>query len=188
VRAALAYPSPLETIKFGFPYLSWLPVMIGGYLITRYLNANREQFTRITLSIGVGLMAAWGIITLINDFGVLYHDHPLVVTKHPPTLDYLTLYLGIVFLLLAFFHRFTVLQDVWFGRLFSILGQTALFFYVIHIYALIGAKEIIGPFVPLEGFALAVFYVAITLPPLFVLCYFYRALRKAHPNSVLQYL
>jgi len=188
LRAAMAYPSPVETIKFGFPYFSWLPVMIGGFLITRYLIAHREYFTRVTLSIGSGLLVAWGIITLVNNFGVLYPDHPLVVTKHPPTLDYLTFYLGFTFLLLGTFHGVSGLQNSWIGQKLATLGQTALFFYVAHLYALIGAKEIINPFVPLEGFALAIFNVAITLPPLYIICYHYRALRKAHPNSILQYL
>ncbi len=188
LRAALLYPSPAEPVKFGFPFYSWLPVMIGGYLITRYLNANREKFARVTFGIGAGLLAAWGILTLINDFGVLYPEHPIIVTKHPPSLAYLSFYLGLTFLLLSAFHYFQFLQDSWAGRRLATLGQTALFFYVMHIYALIGAKEIVGPFLPMEGFGLAAVYVVVALIPLYWLSSRYRALRKAHPDSVLRYL
>ncbi|MCA9914457.1 MAG: DUF1624 domain-containing protein, partial [Anaerolineae bacterium] len=77
IRAALLYPSPVENIKIGFPYLAWMPIMLFGYLAMRYLNTRREHFTRITLSIGAALLAAWAVITLNNTIGVHYHDHPL---------------------------------------------------------------------------------------------------------------
>lgn len=188
IRAALLYPSPVETMKIGFPYFAWMPIMLFGYLVMGYLYTHRENFSQITMRIGVALLATWALITLGNGFGVHYHDHPLVVTKHPPMLDYLTFYLGWVFVLLSVFHGVSFLQQSWPGRKLAVLGQTALFFYVVHEYVYIFVNPVLNRITPLEDGALALGIAAVSLVILYFMSYYYRALRKAHPNSVLQYL
>lgn len=188
LRAIFLYPSPAETITFGFPYLAWLPVMLFGYLVMRYLNQHRELFTRVTLGIGGGLLAGWLLLTLWNEFGVLYTAHPLIVTKQPPMLAYLTLYLGITFTLLGIFHRITFLSESWLGHKLSILGQTALFFYIMHYYVYTLVNPIINRILPLEGFWLSIAISIVSVIVLYIMSYHYRNLRRAHPDSVLKYL
>ncbi len=188
LRAALLYPSPVEDIKIGFPYFAWMPIMLFGYLVMRYLYTRREQFTKVTLRIGAGLLVAWLFITLGNSIGVHYHEHPLVVTKHPPMLDYFTFYLGWVFVLLGIFHHVRWLQQSWPAQRLVVLGQTALFFYVVHEYVYILVNPILNRLTPLEGSTLSLAIAAVSLVILYFMSYYYRALRKSHPNSVLQYL
>src|SRR4030095_7550559 len=67
------------------------------------------------------------------------------VSKYPPALSYVTLELGIMALVLAGFVALSrrVGQVAWLEPL-RVLGQTALFFYVLHVHVLTLAAHALG--------------------------------------------
>ena len=111
----------------------------------------------------------------------------LHVSKYPPSLTYDGLELGIAALLLAGLLRLTrtavprVLEPL------RLLGQTALFFYVLHIHLLklvAVVFRIDGKLGMASAYIGAVGVVVVLLP----LCFYYRRFKAAHPNSLARFI
>ncbi|QEE27079.1 DUF1624 domain-containing protein [Terriglobus albidus] len=131
-----------------YPLLVWIAVMALGYAIAPvFLSLRRGQ-----------ILTASGVLLLVFFFGLralnLYGDpHPWTsgetpaqtvmhffnVQKYPPSLLFLSVTLGILFLLAPLFDR-------WDGRFTDILrvfGSVPLFAYVVHIYLLHAANIVL---------------------------------------------
>jgi uncharacterized membrane protein len=121
---------------------------------------------------------------LLRDDGSLVQW--LHVSKYPPALAYTTLELGLAAALLAGLLSATGTRDAVAGPL-AVLGQTALFFYVLHVHALL----LVGRVLHLEhATGIAGAYVgglAITAA-LYPLCVRYRRYKRAHPDGWARYL
>lgn len=187
LRSLFLYIGPNDPIDFGFPVIPWLAVMLVGFVSTRYIKDHPQHFGRFTL---MGSLIAFGgyLLTIaFNDFGRLYYEHPLIMTKHPPALDYLFFYFGITYGLLHLFGRLSALEQTPLLRGLALLGQTSFFFYLIHSYVL---SATILPLRRVIDQPVAVSFIgcAIALVILYPLCAKYRQIRSAHPNSLLQYL
>lgn len=186
LRAILLAPSGNESWLVLFPILPWLPVLLLGFISGNFLAQNKIRLADYALKMGVILLITWLLVVLNNGFGNLYFDNPLIYGKHPPDLAYLACYTGFSFLLLAFYSRLEPYLTEMPWRYIGVFGQTALFFYIIHIRLL----DLIGallplPFVPLvQSFIL----VGIAAPILYILCAIYRMIKRRYPTSILQYL
>lgn len=187
LRSVLLYMSPLDPIYLGFPALPWLCVILLGYVTMRYLNKHPENFSIVTLTVAAGAWCVWVVLVTFNDFGVLFPLHPLLMTKHPPSLAYLTFYIGLTYALLYVLHRNRTVQASFPFNRIALLGQTALAFYVLHFYVIDIFSAALENF-SLDPFVAVLIIAALSLALLYVLCTRYRSLRKAHPNSLLQYL
>jgi len=131
-----------------YPLLVWIAVMVLGYAIAPvFLSPRCDQ-----------ILTASGVLLLVFFFGLralnLYGDpHPWTsgatqaqtvmhffnVQKYPPSLLFLSVTLGILFLLVPLF-------DHWRGRFTDILcvfGSVPLFAYVVHIYLLHAANVVL---------------------------------------------
>ena len=187
LRGLFLYPSVNADIVLGYPVMAWLPIIMFGFVSATYVAKNREQFEPYTLRISLVSWALWAVIMVVDGFGRLYSEHPLVFTKHPPGLDYIFFYGGCLFFALHLFQRFKGLENIYPIKVLSILGQTSLFFYVLHRYVIwgvsLGVRRL--PFDPLIH---AVIVVAISLIILYNLCYRYRIIRRSNPDSLLRYL
>jgi uncharacterized membrane protein len=95
---------------------------------------------RLAFWFGAGALALFPIVRIIGrpvgDF------HPpagpgwtafLNLTKYPPSLAFILMTLGIDLLLLALLSRGTEIFRRW-GKPVLVLGRTALFFYIVHLY------------------------------------------------------
>lgn len=187
VRTLFLYMSPLDPIKFGFPVLPWLGMIAMGYLTMRYVDARPAHFGPLTLLVALLSWIAWFIIADSNGFGSLFPLHPLLMTKHPPALDYLMFYTGLTYTLLYVMHRLQPFQHRFPLKRVALLGQTALIFYLLHFYVIDVMTILVLPF-NLYPLVSALLVAALSLPVLYLLCTRYRAYRKAHPESVLKYL
>jgi uncharacterized membrane protein len=186
LRSIFLYPSWVDPLAFGFPLLPWLAVILFGYTSGRYISDNPTRILPYSLVVGLSSAALWTVVVVFNDFGVLYHDHPLIFSKHPPALDYLLFYLAMAGLLLAVFSL-RPLQARLLMRFLALLGQGALVFYLLHFYVLDWLTLwLIG--LPIRQLVLNFVIAGVALLVLFALCSAYRTLRKRYPNSVLQYL
>lgn len=187
LRTVFLYMSPLDPIDFGFPVLPWLCVILLGYMTMRYLHTNPQHFTRVTFAIALAAGCIWLVISDANQFGVLFPLHPLLMTKHPPSLAYLTFYTAVTYLLLHLLHVYRSVQERFPFNRIALLGQTAFMFYILHFYAIDLFSALLEP-VELHPFVAVLLIAVLSLLLLYVLCRRYRLIRKAHPNSLLKYL
>lgn len=188
LRAVLVAPSVEDlTWKTQFPALAWLPVVLLGFVAGSRVVAGAAPLGRLALWLGVVCLALFAGVMLAGNIGTTYPDHPLIFGKHPPDLAYLSLYTGLACLLIALHSRLESINTALPFRLVTVLGQTALFFYLVHIRLL----ELISPVfasLPRPPLELSLLIVLVALPVLVLLCMGYRACKRQYPDSVLKYL
>ncbi|WP_339425593.1 DUF1624 domain-containing protein [Pseudomonas proteolytica] len=132
-------------LRTTYPVLPWIGVIALGYGIGPWfcgsMAAARRQ--RYLLLAGVGALAGFGVLRLINGYGEapwqMYDSQVQTlmsffnITKYPPSLLFLALTLGVGLLLLLGFERAG--QRRWIGTL-AVFGAAPMFFYLLHLYVL----------------------------------------------------
>jgi uncharacterized membrane protein len=188
----LLQPDREGWLAVNYPVLPWLGVMGLGCGVGFVVGARPERITRLFLLMGALLLAFWLPLRLLGGYGNLtpyeggdWRDL-MLMSKYPPSLTFLTWILGGMAVAIAIHHRFAQrLRPKRFWGLVTLFGQTPLFFYVVHLmlYRFLGL-------VPLLRGSLAAAYLAwlVGLAVMAPLCYGYRALKRGHPQSVLQYV
>ncbi|MGQ9888914.1 MAG: acyltransferase family protein [Aggregatilineales bacterium] len=188
LRAVLLAPSVEDiTWKTQFPAPGWLPIVLLGFIMGARTATGGAPLGRMALRVGLGCLALFALTMAAGDVGSLYPANPLVFSKHPPDLAYITLYTGLTCLLIALHSRPDAPNTAAPFRAVAVLGQTALFFYLVHIRLI----ELVSPLIarlPLEPLERSLLIVAATLPALLFLCAAYRFYKREHPDSILQYL
>lgn len=181
----------------GFPLLGWGPVMWLGYALGRNMSNPRLQRPHTWLIIGGALLSGWLVLRLIGGFGDLGAYRPgdplpqfLVMSKAPPSLSYLAFKLGIAAFILAGLLAFPALIDTGPLRVLTLIGQTSLFFYIMHIvvYHLLAQLFLMVDLPALPGIVYGYAVWLVGMAPLVWLCSRYRVERKKRPESVLRYL
>lgn len=188
LRSALLAPSVEDmTWRAQFPALPWLPVVALGFIIGKRVVTGSIRLERKAVSLGVSFVVLGMVVTLTGGFGNLYPNHPLIFGKHPPDLAYLLIYIGITFLLIAFHSRFNLSNTPFLLRAVAAMGQTALFFYIVHVRLIYVFSLLIAP-LELPSLERSLLIALAALPLLVALCMKYRAYKRAHPDSLLRYL
>jgi len=183
-----------------YPLLPWLGMMCLGWAFGRYVleaRAGRARLPvdRLLAGAGVAALGLFALVRGLNGYGniLLYReDGSLVqwlhVSKYPPSLTYSALELGLMALLLAGFWRLEkhpgavrVLEPL------RTLGQTALFFYLIHVHLLEGAAVALGVKKQL-GLGVTYGATAVTLAVLYPACAWYQRYKAAHPGGWTRYV
>ncbi len=133
-------------IKASYPVLPWIGVIILGYLAgplySRSMSA--EHRGRLLLQLGAGCLLLFVVLRGFNIYGEtldwqLYPDlltslmSILNLTKYPPSLNYLLVTLGLMFLLLFVLEKS---QGNWTQILVN-FGSAPMFFYILHLYVLL---------------------------------------------------
>jgi uncharacterized membrane protein len=178
----------------GYPLFPWLCTMVLGFCFGRWLlvqspQSQSERAWRLLLRCGIGLLFLYLVLRGVNglgNMGLYRHDGSLVqwlhVSKYPPSLAYWGLELGLAALLLAmaFAARLSFAPLV-------LLGQTALFYYLLHAHLLKLASLALGMHKKaglLATYLAAVAVVLLLLP----VCSWYRRYKAAHPKGWPQYI
>jgi uncharacterized membrane protein len=197
MRALFLTYSYETTPAVGFPVLGWGPVMWLGFVVGRHMNREVLQRPLTWLLIGSALLALWLGLRFLGGFGDLGAYSPgdpwpkfFVMSKAPPSLSYLAFKLGIAALMLAGLFAFPKLIDTGPLRILTLIGQTSLFFYVMHItvYHVLGRAflSLDVPHLPGVIYGYALWLAGMVV--LILLCRRYGTLRKRYPDSVLKYL
>lgn len=182
-----------------YPLLPWLSIMMGGFVLGRWLLETRERDGRSRvapmLGIGFALLALFAVVRAIDGYGnwLLHRDSTAVlqwlhVAKYPPSIAYSSLELGICFCLLALFFA---LDDASPRRAlapFGLFGATAFFYYVIHLHLLVGFESIVRLNRQTHGLLTTWSATAIVLVVLAPACAWYRGYKRAHPDGWTRYL
>ncbi|GAA0656348.1 DUF1624 domain-containing protein [Rheinheimera tangshanensis] len=139
-------------IKASYPVLPWIGVIILGYLAgplySKTLSA--EHRGRLLLQLGAGCLLLFIVLRGFNIYGEtldwqLYPDlvtslmSILNLTKYPPSLNYLLVTLGLMFLLLFVLEK---PQGNWTQILVN-FGSAPMFFYILHLYVLLVLYRIV---------------------------------------------
>jgi uncharacterized membrane protein len=101
--------------------------------------ANPAAIPRKAALIGIGFLLLFLLVRLSASFGNIHPVNTwnwitfLNVTKYPPSLAYILLTLGVDLLLLALFAGIMTTLRRW-AKPLLVFGQTALFFYLAHLY------------------------------------------------------
>jgi uncharacterized membrane protein len=126
--------------------------------------------------------------------GLLRDDTTVVqwlhMSKYPPALVYSLMELGLMALILVVFMRYERRMQ---GppnprNPLLVFGQTSLFFYMIHFIVLGASAIIITGGTNLRGLTETYLAAIGTMIVLYPLCIAYRALKRKHPKSFLQYI
>jgi uncharacterized membrane protein len=182
--------------------------MCLGWVFGRRLLAWKKEgrdvdrtAARVLAIGGVVGLTAFAVLRGIDGYGnmLLHRDGGslvqwLHVSKYPPSMTFVGLELGIMALLLSALFAYAARRDgESFGGPLLVIGQTALFYYLLHIHVLKLAGVLTGwhdthadhgQLGLWSAYASGVAVVLLLYP----LCVRYRRLKTQHPRSVLQYV
>jgi uncharacterized membrane protein len=179
----LLIPGQTGTLRVIYPLIPWLGITGLGILFGSGLIRNRKSTHRRTLFAGVALVILFLIVRALGSFG---NFHPpqgtnivafLSLTKYPPSLVFILLTLGLNLLLIYFLMRWETALTRW-AKPLLIFGQTALFFYLVHlyIYGFIGFAFPRG-----TGYGQLYIIWLVGLAVLYPLCLLYRRFKSKTP-------
>jgi uncharacterized membrane protein len=194
-----------EQVHAIYPVTHWLAMMVLGWVFGGYLLARRER--------GRGLpirpLLIWGFISLdlflmvrgLGGYGNMWlqaDDNSLVqwlhVSKYPPSLAFISLELGLMAWCLAGFMWLQGRVEARPNGLLLVLGQTALFFYVLHFLCLgisgIAFRVTSGgdPEVAPGGLGLAALAAVCVVALLYPACRWFRSFKRARPESWVRFI
>ncbi len=181
-----------DTVLVVYPVLPWLAMMVLGWAFGRHLAGGGRAEPLLWIA-GVAALALFAVLRGLDGYGnMLLHrdDGSLVqwlhVSKYPPSLSFTLLELGIMALVLAALFRLerrVPAPPTW----SVVLGQSALFFYLLHIHILELGAHALGM---KKGGDLVETYLAAAavIALLFPLCWWYRSYKLRHPNSLARFI
>ncbi len=137
---------PGYSIDMFYPLIPWFAVMAAGYCAGPLFLQNAQGRRKVFLLIGTAALLAFIALRLTNAYGDPKPWSPqrtleltvfsfLNCQKYPPSLLYLLITLGIMFICLALFE-WQKLQRL--GFVLLSFGRVPLFFYIAHIYLIHG--------------------------------------------------
>jgi uncharacterized membrane protein len=141
---ALYTIAPQHFVLIVYAFLPWTGLMLLGYCFGKlYTNEVNPVWRRkILLRTGAGLLSLFLILRIINSYGdpVAWSSHDrgplftflsfLNVNKYPPSLDFLSVTIGVALLMLALLEP---LQNK-LTAVLAIYGRVPLFYYLLHFY------------------------------------------------------
>ncbi len=187
IAAATMSGGQLGSIMYLYPFLPWTGFMMVGWALGMRL-AGPGMRARDWLGLAAVAAVTFVIVRGANGYGNAHLLRPdgswlewLHVSKYPPSLAYAGLELAIAFGLLAAVWRW---KTPW--RPLVVIGQTALFYYVLHAHLFKGAAVLLGLY---KSTGLGVTYVAwlAMLVLLYPLCRWYLGVKRRHPDSALRF-
>ncbi|MEM9489197.1 MAG: FAD-dependent oxidoreductase, partial [Myxococcota bacterium] len=191
-----------------YPLLPWLAMMMLGWAFGRYLldwlapdrpspgAGTARDPVRLLTWVGVAALVVFVAVRAGNGYGnmmLLREDHSWVqwlhISKYPPSITFTTLELGLMAVILAGLiglerrlrRPASAVNPV------LVFGQTALFFYLLHIPMLELGAHALGVHQAL-GIGATVVASAVTMAILYPLCRWYRGYKSRHPGSWARYI
>jgi uncharacterized membrane protein len=144
-----------------FPLIPWCAVTLLGFSMGFLFESDSAKNRRTLLWMGVASLVLFALLRFTNVYGnpgaAIAHSTPgnwhvmpslsktiilfFDVEKYPPSLEYLLMTLGGIFILLAAAGARSL---GWFGRALEIYGRVPLFFYILHLYVIHLAAILLG--------------------------------------------
>ena len=181
-----------------YPVVPWLAMMLLGWAFGSVLRAPRPAGrtpAQLCARAGALSLALFALVRGWNAYGnmaLLRRDDSWVewlhVSKYPPSLAFASLELGVMALCLAALF-------VWEGRIAQVrrgnpllvLGQTALFFYLLH-FPLLGVAGALLGLIGQAGLVTTWLGGIAVVAVLYPACRAYRSYKSRHPDGLAQYV
>lgn len=186
LAAATMTSGHIGRMLYLYPAVPWMGILFVGWALGHRI-AGPGMRSRDWLMLALGAALVFAVVRGANAYGnehLLRRDGSWIewlhVSKYPPSLAYVTLELAIAFALLAIFWRWKM---PWTPVV--ALGQTALFYYLIHIHLLKVTAAALGMYKSCGLGTVVIGWLAV-LVVLYPLCLSYLGLKRRHPRSVLR--
>jgi len=193
----LFLPGNPQPLVVGYPTLHWLALMLLGWSFGQYLLLRPHasaQLSRQLLGAGGLFLLGFALVRGFDGYGNMglhRKDQSLVqwlhVSKYPPGLSYVTLELGLCFLCLSAFFVISERFPPKPGNLLLVLGQTPMFFYLLHFPLLVRGAQVLGVEGKL-GLGATFLGAAAVIIVLYPACRVYRRYKAAHKHGLAQYI
>jgi uncharacterized membrane protein len=176
-------------LLIAYPTIPWLAILLLGWawgrrLLTR--PAARESLAGKLALGGLGALLIFAVVRGVSGYGNMglpRYGNTVVqwlhVSKYPPGLSYVSLELGIAWLCLAALFAFARTHAFRTNGLVLTLGQTPMFFYLLHFPLLVlsaRALKVAGHL----GLGAAYLGAAAVVVALYPACRWYRGYKAAH--------
>jgi uncharacterized membrane protein len=196
LASLLLVPGSHGRVIVAYPTLHWLAMMLFGFVFGRFLALRPDpcRVLRGLAGAGAVLLALFAVVRGANAYGnmsLLRESGALVqwlhVSKYPPSLTYDLLEFAILSLLLAALcavESRTTPRD---AGLLLVLGQTPMFFYLLHIPLLVLTAHALGVTHSL-GLGATYGFAALVVALLYPACIAYRRYKTANPDGWTRYL
>jgi uncharacterized membrane protein len=133
--------SPNFMFFVAYPLIPWIAIMLLGFSLGRLFESPIEEQKKYLLVAGSVATLLFVVIRIINVYGDpvpwssqksgLYTFLSFInLSKYPPSLLFILLFLGITFLLL----RFTDTAPEKLRHVVSVYGRVPMFYYLLHLY------------------------------------------------------
>ncbi|MFL5305020.1 MAG: DUF1624 domain-containing protein [Polyangia bacterium] len=173
-----------------YPTLHWLAILLLGWSWGRRLvttPASRETAARDATRAGLVGLAIFVVLRAANGYGnmlLLRESSALVqwlhVSKYPPSITYDALELGLMALILAALFRLAERRRaISPNSVLMVLGQTPMFFYLLHFPLLVGGSRLMGVNEKL-GLGATYLGAGAAVALLYPVCRWYRGYKAAH--------
>ncbi len=196
IATLLLVPGSHGRVIVAYPTLHWLAMMLYGWALGRWLVARPDprRLRRALALGGVVLLALFGVVRGANGYGNMALPREsgslvqwLHVSKYPPSLSYVLLELGILSLALAALYFVEDRSSPKSDSVLLVLGQTPMFFYLLHIPLLVLTAHALGVAHTL-GLGATYAFAALAIAALYPACRSYRRYKQAHPDGWTRYL
>ena len=172
-----------------YPTLHWLALLLLGWSWGRRLVTTpsaRATATRDLARAGIAALVLFAVLRGVDGYGNmrLFRDSlaPLQwlhVSKYPPSITYDALELGLMALILSAMFRLAAHRIPNPNGLFMVLGQTPMFFYLLHFPLLIQTARLLG-IESKRGLGTSYLGAAAVVAVLYPVCRWYRGYKAAH--------
>ena len=177
-------------VIIAYPTLHWLAILLLGWAWGRRLvtaPASRETAARDAARAGLLGLAVFAVLRAANGYGNMLLPREswslvqwLHVSKYPPSITYDALELGLMALILAALFRLAERRRaVSPNSLLIVLGQTPMFFYLLHFPLLVDGSRLMGVNEKL-GLGATYLGAASVVALLYPVCRWYRGYKAAH--------
>lgn len=186
-----------DTLHIIYPILHWLPLMVLGWVFgNRWLQRPAAEPSRMVWALvgyAMACLLLFALIRAAGGYGNMFlpaYDHSLIqwlhVSKYPPSLSFLSLELGLMAAVLAGFVWIEPRVRVRPNGLLLVLGQTALFFYLLHFVSLGMGRMVLG--IPSGQLGQALVMTGTVIALLYPFCWWFRSYKRRHPTSLVRFL
>ncbi len=133
--------SPDTLFFVAYPIIPWVAILLLGFACGRIFEQHEHKQKSILLKAAIASLLLFFVLRFVNIYGdpqqwktekdgVFTMLSFFNVTKQPPSLLFISLFLGIMFLLLRFAEKLPdKIQSV-----ISVYGKVPLFYYLVHFY------------------------------------------------------
>jgi uncharacterized membrane protein len=190
-----------EPLSVLYPCLPWLAMMALGWAFGRFLlGASARQLERLPRTTALAGLVSLVVFALVRgangygNLGFLRESNELAqwlhVNKYPPSLSFAALELGLMAVCLAGFMLLERRLRKPANDLNPILvfGQTALFFYMLHLPGLGVSAFLTMGNLGQGGLGHTFVATVLALVILYPICLGYRRYKRNHPTSFAQYV